>query len=270
MTRNIKILFVIFILGFTYSCAKKNTPENLVKLERKKDKELLDVMDSLKTIQPRTFYSKIATKYKDTTQSIGFKTSMRMVQDSAMNFIITYLGIAVANSVITNDTLTVVNKKDKCFIIQDLKYIKENFGVDFTFTNLEELFLGRPLDYDPEVKYFQINDNFNYIISSHRKRAAKKIDKKDLEEIVIKYYLRDDLKGIKRTIVESPSDSTTINIYYKEHQLVDNYLVPKEVYVTISGPNNNIVLELNYEKVAINEEQTLFLVIPEGYEACKD
>ncbi len=47
-------------------------------------------------------------------------------------------------------------------------------------------------------------------------------------------------------------------------------MVPKEVLVEIFGPNNNIVLELSYEKAAINEEQTLYLVIPEGYEPCKD
>ncbi len=269
MNRNIKVLICLLLLGITYSCSKKLYPDSTEKVEKRKTQELVDALDSMAMRKPDFFYSKIGTRFRDTTKSINFKTSLRMVKDSAMNFLITYLAIPVVNSTVTTDTLTIVNKKDRCYIVRDLEYIKDNFGVDFDYRNLEELFLGLPLDYDIEQKYFQIHDNFNYIISSHRKREIRRIDRKDKEDIVIKYFLRNDLKGLRSMEIESPSDTTSVKIDYREHEMVDAYLVPKLVYVTISSPNNNILLELSYERTEINEPQTLFLVIPEGYEPCE-
>ena len=270
MIRSTKLLLAAGILLFT-SCAKKMTEGDKQRLPRRKTQDLVDLMDSLSHKKPQFFYTKIATDFSDTNTNISFKTSVRMVKDSAINTLITYANIPIVNAMITNDSVTVVNKRDKCVILQSLSYIKDNFGVDFNCRNIEELILGMPLDYDTTQKYFQIHDPFNYVISSHKKRDIKKLDRQDKnpkEDIIIKYFLSDSLTALKGMFIESPSDSTSIQVDYLSREFVQNYNVPKEVYIVITSPRNQMRINMTYNKVEIDEPQPLHLVIPEGYGKC--
>jgi hypothetical protein len=270
MIQSIKIIsFLLFVVLFS-SCSKIETKENFVKLDRRKTSDLLDKLDSISLKKPEFFYTKISTDYNDTTKNISFKTSVRMVKDSAINILITYAKIPIINSMITKDSLTVVNKRDKCVIKKDLSYIKENFGIDFNYKNLEEIILGLPLDYDIQHRYFQINDPFNYIVSSHRKHKIRRSERNAKEDIVIKYYLSSSSNELTGMQVFSPSDSTEIKIEYKSRELIDGFLLPKEVYIQTQTPRNNIVIQMTYEKMEVNQRQPLIVVIPEGYEKCEE
>lgn len=277
MNRFIRYYFAITGLLLLVACSPKILITNPEKLERKKTGELVSTLDSLFLRKPEFFYSKISTKFKDTNQSVSFKTSVRMVKDSAINATISYAAIPIFGAMLTKDSLTIVNKRNKCYTKAKLSTLKENLGYAFEFNNVEELLLGIPLGYDTNQKYFQIYDPFNYIISSHRKREIKrtikgKLDKKkeeDEEEVIIKYYLTNDARGLKRMEIESPSDSTKVQIDYLSREMVDNYDVPKEVYVQVFTAKNTIHVNLDYEKIEINQRQPLIMVIPESYGICE-
>lgn len=266
-----RIATYLFLCLLFASCATTKSSEELVKLERRKTVEMIAVLDSITLRKPDFFYSKIDTDYKDTTKSLSFKTSMRMVKDSAINFLITYAKIPIVNSIISKDTLTIVNKKEKCYIREDLSYLKQSFGVDFEYHNLEEIFLGLPLDYDTTQKYFQIHDPYNYIISSHRKHKIKRNGRRfqEKEDIVIKYILNNEFNHLKGLEVLSPSDSTEIIVNYISREMVDNYSIPKNVEIEVRTPRNNIFINLTYEKITINLREPLILIIPEEYGKCE-
>lgn len=270
MNRNIN-LFFLFLLVILSACSKKIIGENFEKVDRIKTSELMDALDSISLCKPNTFYSKISTRYSDTSQNVSFKTSIRLVKDSAINALITFASFPIYNSIITPDSLKITNKRSKCFTKTTLNYIKENFGVPFDYKNVEELILGMPLAYDTNQKYFQIHDNYNYIISSHRKREIKKSDKKERlqDDVIFKYYLSNDLKSMKKMEIESKSDSAKIEINFVNRTIEQNYSIPREVFVKISTPRNNINISMNYEKIEINVPQKLYLIIPEGYEECQ-
>jgi hypothetical protein len=271
MIQNIKIFIGIISLIFLLEgCASsREIIDEDVKLERKKTNDLVFFLDSISEKKPSFLYSKIGTEYSDTNQNLRFKTSLRMVKDSAINLLFTYAKFPVANAIISTDSLTIVNKRAKCFIQQDLSYIKESFGVDFVYPNLEEVFLGLPLDFDTEQKYFQIHQPNYYVISSHRKNKMKRGEKKDKEDLFIKYFIDKDITSLSGMYISSPSDSTEIFIEYKSRELVGEYLLPKEVNINVITPRNNIKIALDYYKAEVNEPQPLILVIPSDYEQCQ-
>ena len=269
MSRLIKAIFLFLIVFLSFSCGRKIVLLHPEKVERRKTSELVDALDSLILQKPQFFYTKISTKFKDTTQSLSFKTSIRMVRDSAMSANITFASIPIINSLLTPDSLVIVDKKNKCYQIGKLAFIKESFGVDFSYKNVEELVLGLPLAYDTTQKYFQIHDPFNYIISSHRKREIKRTERKDLDDIIIKYFLTSDAKNLKRMEIESPSDSTRVYVDYLTRQTSANFSAPLDVLIQIFTPRNRIEVELNYDKIEIEERPDVFIVIPESYEICE-
>jgi len=270
MSRYFNLLLFIFGASMLFSCARKLTEEIVVqeRVQKRKEKELVAVLDSLSLVKPKTFYSKLSVDFKDSKTNISFKTSLKIVTDSAVNAIITYAKIPIVTAMITTDSIIVVNKKDKCFERETLSYIKEKFGVDFTYQNIEELFLGRPLDYNVDQKYFVDHNPYNYSISSHKKRERKRLDRKPKEDIVINYILTKDAKELQKTTIISPSDSTEISVEYISRKLVKEIMVPYEVHINIKTPRNTMFIKLNYEKPEIDEPQELIIVIPEKYGKC--
>lgn len=277
--KNILIQFSSLALGLALlsSCAKKLTEGDGEKVKRMKTQDLVANMDSLVKVTPSTFYSKISTKYKDSTRSLSFKNSVRMIQDSALNSIITYASIPVVNALITKDSLSVVNKRDKCLVRADLNFLRDNFGVDFTFRNIEELIFGKPLDFDNTLKYFQIHEPFQYVLSSHRKMKIKRLDKdnnrdrrkEEEENIVFKYFIDSTGRQLSGMEIFSPNDTARIVVRYLSRQLVGAYNLPEEVELEIYTPKNTISMRMSYDRAVVDEPQTLYFIIPEGYEDCE-
>lgn len=288
--RNIKWLglALLLVLG---SCARRPVAEKPIKLEKRKTSELIHVMDSLSAVRPNSFYTKIKCHFSDTNRRISFKTSIRSIKDSIINPIITYAGIPIVNSIIRRDSLFISNRKDKCAIRTTMGYIKESFGVDFDYRNIEELLLGLPVAYDTTQKYFQINDPYNYIISSHRKRIIRKenknkhdkdglnlhprrnandnnIEEEGEDNVMIRYFIHPSLKSISRLVIDSPDDTTHISVDYIDRDTVGTYLLPKEMIIDIVTARNHIVLTMDYDKTEINTPQEIYFVIPEEYGDC--
>jgi hypothetical protein len=275
MNRYIKFYFICATAILLSACSRKVIDLSPNKIDRKKTAELISNLDYLSRLKPNTFYSKFNTRFKDTSQTVSFKTSIRMIKDSATSAIITFANFPIFNALLTTDSLSVVNKRKKCFSKTKLSFLKDNLGYAFDYSNVEELILGLPIAYDTNQRYYQIHDPSSYIISSHRKRDLKKNDKgksekmNNTDEIIIKYYLNEDATTLKRMDIESADDSVRVQIDYFKREIVNLYNIPKEVFVQVFTPQNTIQVNLEYEKTEINKPQTLFLVIPENYEACE-
>ncbi|MBI1836395.1 MAG: DUF4292 domain-containing protein [Flavobacteriia bacterium] len=270
MSRYINCMLLLISGLFIVSCASnKEVVENYEKLERKKTQVLVESIDSISKLSPRFFYTKIKTNYSDTNRTNSFKTSIRLAKDSAVGAIISFANIPIINSIITKDSLTLTNKKDRCFIKHDLGYFKDAFGVDFNYKNIEEIILGLPVDYDTNQRYFQIHDHSMYIVSSHRKNKMRRTERRAKEDIIVKYFLNKNISELTGMEIESPSDSTTIKVEYIKREYNEGFNFPKEVLINILTPRNKIQVELTYDKIEVNLPQPIEMVIPESYEKCE-
>ena len=269
MSLSFKIGFIALSALFLFSCSRKIGELHAEKLPKIKEQRLVEVLDSLSTVKFKYFYSKISTKFQDSTQNVSFKTSVRITSDSAVNALITFAKIPVLNALLTTDSVYITDKREKCFVKESLDYIQDNYAIDFTFKNVEELILGLPIDYDKEDRYYVLNDPFSYTISSHRKRDRKKNERSKDREIVTYYTLTEDLKSLKTMRIESPEDTSVIQIDYLSRELIDDLLVPTDVDLYISTPKKIINVGLEYRKTRVNEPEPIYFVIPESYEQCE-
>lgn len=282
LLRNFNWLGSVLIL-LLVSCAQRPTEDKPVRLEKQKPVVLIQKLDSLSNLRPESFYTKIKCQYADTTRKLSFRTSIRSIKDSIINPMITYASIPIVNSIVRQDSLIISNRKDKCVIRTTMSFLKESFGVEFKYQNIEELLLGLPVGYDTTQKYFPILDPFNYIISSHRKREFKKettikkndkenngreVDNSNDDNVLIQYYLHPSLHSIRKLVILSPEDSTKVTVDYFSRDTVGTYLMPKEVNIDIVTPRNHITLYMEYDKTEVNTPQEIYFVIPEDYEEC--
>ncbi|MGB0932817.1 MAG: DUF4292 domain-containing protein [Lishizhenia sp.] len=266
-----KALFLIGISAFLVGCSSSKIDIGKEKLPKVKTQRLINRLSELSKQKPEFFYSKISSKYEDSEYNVSFKTNVRMRKDSALNAFITFARIPIYNTMVTPDTLKMVDKRGKCYTVESVSYLKKTFGVDFEHKNIEEFLLGMPIGWNDDEKYHQINDPYNYIIASHNKRQLRKAEKDDEKaiDVYIKYYLSDDAKNLSKIIIDSPTDTTHIKVDFISRQFVDGYSVPNKAEIRVETPNDTLFIDLNYNKVTINEPKKLFLAIPDSYEQCK-
>lgn len=262
MRHNFNILIVAIATLLLASCGNRNGGEG--KLPKVKDKVLLEALDSLSQQSFDSFYSKLSTQYKDSSQERSFKTSLRMVQDSAIGATIKFAGIPFVNAVISKDSVKMTDRQSKCYTLQSIDLLKESFGVSFTHRNMEELLMGFPIAYNEEVDYDRVKDPYAYILSSELKKDGDSGDALD-----IYYEFNKDVNQLKSTTLFSESDSTEIKVDYLTRVLIDGYAVPETVEIVIRTPKQELNIKLEYRKSRVNKPETIHFVIPDSYEPCK-
>lgn len=251
-----------------FACGTVHETDLIDNGSRFKEEEMRAVLDRLSEMEVGNFYSKINTQYTDSSRNVSFKTSLRIANDSAVSAIITYAAIPVVNALITPDSVKIINKKDKCFLFRDLAYFREAFGIEFSYENIEELLLGKPVAYKKDGEYFKASDAPGNSLCSHKKRDIRKNEKHNVREIITYYTLDDSLHNLSKMQIISPEDSAMIEVSYLERELIDGFELPMHILVEIYAPRQRITVDFEYRKTHINRPEEIHFVIPENYEKC--
>lgn len=253
------------------SCgSNKDALDDQVKLPKIKDEVLIERLDSLSDARPEHFYTKLSSKYNDSEYNVSFKTSIRMRTDSALHALITYARIPIYNTMVTPDTLTIVDKRGDCYIKEDMSYLKETFEINFEHKNIEELILGMPIGWAKELEFYVIKDPYNYVISSHKERNLRRMNRSDNEgELFIQYHLTNDAKHLEKVFIESPKDTTSIKVQYNGREMINGYSIPTAGDIAVETPRDTITIEFKYNRTEVNDRRVLYLAIPDKYGECE-
>lgn len=274
MKRFIKLVIFIFLVFLASSCAKKNLEVFVPPvIEYKiKDRALAKTLDSLSALKPKYFYAKLKIDFKDNTTDLSFKTSLKIVSDSAVNAIVTKVGFPIANALITIDSIKILNIPGKCVIKNSWDYFRDLLNVEIDCLNLENILLGRPLTEEFNQKYFVGKEEFDSLLINNKKDSTLYLQEDSIlktELFMLSYILTDDLKDLAQTRMYRSVDSTMIQIKYNKRQVVSEYNLPYDIIISLSSPRYNLFAKLDFEKIEVNEKIEINFIIPQKYEICK-
>jgi hypothetical protein len=272
MSLNIKFIGIIALTLTLFSCSQKLGELRNNESDSYANVNWMKILDSLSKKKPDFFYAKMDSEFKTNTSNKKFKTSLRMVEDSAMNVLITYATAPVFNSVITPDSVSIVNKLDKCYQKESVEMIKSLVGVDFSYSNLEEIFLGLPVDFDSTRTYNIFSEEDYILVSNLTKKQWKKKDKLDPSEtngnICYTYKINPIDNVLLGMHIYSPLEGANINLSIIERTDVAGFKIPGKTFLDIQLPKNTISIQLDYNKAEVNQPQDFIFKIPEDYEKC--
>ncbi|MFA5574660.1 MAG: DUF4292 domain-containing protein [Brumimicrobium sp.] len=252
---------LVLVILFSCGVKKESIQEGTEKLPKVKEDVLINRLDSLSQQRPEHFYARLNTKYISKDDNLSFIATSRIRKDSALQVTISFANIPMINAMITPDSLTLVDRRNKCYIKQGINFFKYNFNVDFSHKNLEELFLGLPISWNSDLEYKQLKDPYNYIVSL--------FEDENNTDFNINYFLSDDTKFLKKIMINSPKDTVSVIVDYSERIIIDGFNVPQQVNVAIKTPKNDIFVDLKHTRTRINEPNVLYLAIPDKYEECE-
>jgi hypothetical protein len=273
MNRFPKFIIYLVLIFLVSSCAKKNL-EILVApvIEYKiKDRVLANILDSLSLLKLNYFYAKLKIDFKDNDNDLSFKTSLKIVSDSAINAIVTKVGFPIANALIRIDSVKILNIPGKCYIKNSWDNFRDLLKLEIDYLNLENILLGRPLTAALNQKYFVDKEDYEVAVTNLREDSnlSLQVDTLLKSTLMINYILTSDLKDIAQTRIYSATDSTEIQIQYVSRQVISELKLPNKTIISLFRPNYNLVINLEYDNLEVNKKIGIIFIIPEKYEVCK-
>ena len=267
-----KLFIFLALIFLASSCARKNLEVILPPvIEYKiKDRAFAKTLDSLSFIKPKYFYAKIKVDFKDNYNDLSFKTSLKIISDSAINAIVTKIGIPIANGLITTDSAKILNILEKCFIKKSWGNFADLLNLEIDYPNLENILIGRPLSDDFNQKYFVEKEDYEVAVTNSRKENYLYLPEDTLpkSKLILNYILTSDLKNISQIRIFSVSDSTEIQIHYTSRQVVLGFNLPNKAIISLSKPSYNLDINLEYDNLEVNQKIEINFIIPEKYEVC--
>lgn len=300
MNKTLIPLFVILVLLFISCRPAKVVQRDFDKL-KKPEIVLENVQDSALRFSALTLKATISLS--SGKQKTSVKSSMRIKRDSAIWASITFLGIAGAKVLLTDDSVEMINYKDKNFICEDFSKIVDVFNSNLiNLKNLQAILLGDLVDVEDYQKlHMKIVDN-RYVISTHSDRKAnkdwiekklqkmeKKLEKneeknseKSQERIDRKLERRPDkFDGLEIEIWVEPTLSKVTTLEVKDHLLngtltarysdfreTEAGMMPFNTRLEIRG-EKSVDLDIVYSKVTVMDKVDMPFSVPKKYERNK-
>jgi hypothetical protein len=269
MNKHILYALGICLFLFSYACKPKERARRS-DLEGKKSEYLLQQMEQ-NTFTFNTFSAKVGIELEQEKKKTSFRGNLRIQKDSAIWLSITpALGIEVARVLITRDTVKVLNRLNKEFFIGDYSYINQRFNIDLEFELLQSLLLGNTIAFEPDEKLKLSIDKEKYYLGNLKKRKAKKADdkpkkiEKEKEEVISLWINQNNFK-VEDFLYSDLSADRFIIGSYREHFLVENQLLPKELKFEFRVKEPKLV-SLEYSKVSLNQAIKFSFNISSKYE----
>ena len=149
------------------------------------------------------------------------------------------------------------NKLDNSYFDGDYALISDFFGTDLQFKNLQNLLLGEAI-FDIKPKEFEKKLHPNsYTIAPKRQN-----DLFDLLYLINPSYFKLDAQLLSQSL-----EQNVLKVQYRSYQNVEGLVLPEQMAITSTNPNEQTTLNLNIKSVSLDQPLRFPFTIPKGFKA---
>ena len=190
-------------------------------------------------------------------KSNGYTVNMRMEKDEKILLMST--PISVVKALITPEKVSFYNKLDNTYFEGDFKYLSDLLGTDLDFQKVQNLLLGEAL--------FSLKDNAFEATVNEKEYVVAPKEQKALFEL---FYLIDPSHfKITSQQISQPQKQRLLQIDYKSYQKVDKQILPESIRVIAVEAAEEMIIELEFKAVSLNEDLRFPFKIPSGLKEIK-
>ena len=213
--------------------------------------------------QYTTFTAKLNMNLTNGTKSMSSRANIRIVKDNALQISIQPLfGVEMFRFYINPDTVMVVDRMNKRYVMESIASLKEMYPVGFDFYTLQSVFTnslfvpgkGRVESSDyRKFKYTQTSDQYYYITS------------KDTRSNIDYSFTVNGDDRITFTHLMQPEKKQSLQWGYHNFIVLNDLTFPSKMQITLSSSSRKVNAELLFSDIATNELLQLPLNVPSGY-----
>ncbi|MBO0932190.1 DUF4292 domain-containing protein [Fibrella aquatilis] len=206
-----------------------------------------------------TAKSKLSFKSKDQDIS-NASLHLRVRKDSLIWMSISKLGIEAARVLITRDSVTIMDKIEKQYMVYDFPTLSRQFNFDLSFDLLQALIVGNlPLPKRPAQK---VKNERDYLLL--RQSEGK---------VMVDNYIGENDRKLKRLMVTEQPTKNALRLDYEDFTALNTFLFPYSSLVTVDyksqadGQFYQTLIRIKHNKVELVDKDPGFpFSIPSKYQ----
>lgn len=202
------------------------------------------------------------------SSSNSFTVSLRIKKDSLIWMSISKLGIEGVRVLVTKDSVKFMDRIKNKYFRGDYAYISKLLNTELDFEILQSLLVGNSVEfYDEDEKIKPGVDNCLYTLGTVRKFKMRKAERgKELKESAQSIYMMPGTFKITRILFYDFNPDRSFDAHFSQFMQIDSaQAFPFTMNYTIKA-QKNVTININYNRVLLNEEQTFPFKIPDDYE----
>jgi outer membrane biogenesis lipoprotein LolB len=250
---------VIYILLFAivlFSCKSSKTLNTGIGNLNLNTKQLIKE-NTLKAATFKTLTARVKIDITQGAKENSYTVNMRMEKDKQI--LLMSSPITVVKALITPEKVSFYNKLDNTYFEGDFKYLSDLLGTELDFKKVQNLLLGEAL-YGLKDSTYDVSVNEKEYILQPKKQNG-------LFELF--YFINPSHFKISSQQITQPQQQRQLQIDYKSYQEVDKQVLPEHIKVIAVEATEEMILEMEFKAVSLNEDLRFPFKIPAGLKEIK-
>jgi len=250
------LLLIAITIGLSgTSCKSKKNPNNTGVVKSK----------SAKFLVKKIKQDKIDVEWLNAKAKIDFKTNemsetatlfIRMRKDSAIWMVGKKFGFEGVRALITPDSVFMLDRLSNELRVSDMSLIQDQFSLPVNFYDLQDMILGN-LILVPDAK----------ALTAQVDQKQYHLSEKALGEMTRDYWINGYTYSPERMAFKMPTQERSALIENSDHQKIGGAgLFAHDRYYNFQSPQTGeVILEMEFSKVEVNEPVSLKFEVPSHY-----
>lgn len=249
-------IILVLLLFFACKSSKKLITTDVVDVKKLSAKKVIKNHEANK-FSSKTLDAKFKVVYANNVKGKKNKQSLQvrlLIENDSVIWLKGSKVVSAFRAKITPDLVSYYSPISKEYFIGDFLFLKELLGVEITFFQLQNLFLGQSL-WDLESNSYQ---------ATIEKKAYKLIPTKQEDFYNYFLYLYPKNFKIKQQIIQD-TNNKTLGIYYKDYTEIENEFLPKNIEIKVTDKYSKTTISIEVKSVEVNKKLSMPFKIPSGY-----
>lgn len=215
-----------------------------------------------------SFQAKMNLKIETADKSFSTKGQLRMQKDSIIwTSISAPLGVEVLRMMVTPDSVFMLNRNDKTYLIENISVFNDISPMITTIDFIQAVLIGNDINLRESDNYkISIKDGqYNLLISNELKKTIKQSD--DEWKVMLKdIWIDPQLFKITKYYIKEYADSKRkIELEYSDFEEVNGKYIPTKISIDIHG-DFLLKAEISYSNIVIGDNIEFIFNVPKKYD----
>ncbi len=210
-----------------------------------------------------TFSAKLNVNLTNGTKSLNSRANIRIVKDRALQISVQPLfGVEMFRFYINPDTMMVVDRMNKRYVMESIVSLKETYPVGFDFYTMQSVFTNALFvsgKNQPELPDYR---KFNYTRTSD---LCYYMTSKDAESGIDYSFTVNGDDRITFTHLMQSQKKQSLQWGYHNFTAKNDLVFPSKMNITLSSSSRKVNAELLFSDIVTNEPLQLTMSVPAGY-----
>jgi hypothetical protein len=238
-------LLIIPVLFLLTNCAKKTIPQASTTTAIPTAAGV-----TVKDVDFNYFSSKSNFHYKDDDENLEATALIRIKKDSIIWINVSPgLGIEAMRAKITPDSIVVVDKIKKQYVVYDFKTLSQRYNFEIDFQLLQNLLLGNLVKEKEEVD--QVTKEQKFVVLTQKQNSS-----------LIESFINENLSKVERLQISEPGTNNLLTVDYSGFTDIDERKIPNGVNLDLDyvyqAKKYNVNIDINHQKAEFSDKGIKF------------